>query len=113
MPRALNLVKPQDWALFLDLKDAYLHVPINKSHRKYLSFYIQGKMYQFVTLWFSQSHPRVFTKIVTIIAAHLRIHNVRLAKYIRLVTNKYAAIQSCITCIRPIKTQQSWGSLSI
>ncbi|CAC5417093.1 unnamed protein product [Mytilus coruscus] len=42
-----------------------------------------GKMYQFVALCFGPSQaPRVFTKIVTVIAAHLRIQNVRLATYL-------------------------------
>ncbi|CAC5376712.1 unnamed protein product [Mytilus coruscus] len=40
-------------------------------------------MYQFVALCFGPSQaPRVFTKIVTVIAAHLRIQNVRLATYL-------------------------------
>lgn len=83
LSKVLNLVYPQDWALFLDLKDAYLHVPIHMSHRKFLRFCIQGKLYQFVALCFGLSQaPRVFTKIVTVIAAYLRMQNIRLASYL-------------------------------
>lgn len=83
LTKVLNLVKPQDWALSLDLKDAYLHIPVHKTHRKFLRFCIQGKCYQFVALCFGPSQaPRVFTKIVTVVAAHLRIQNIRLATYL-------------------------------
>ncbi|CAC5394844.1 unnamed protein product [Mytilus coruscus] len=78
LTKVLTFVKPQDWALSLDLKDAYLHVPIHKSNLKYLRFCIQGNMYQFVALCFGPSQaPRAFTKIVTVIASHLRNQNVR------------------------------------
>jgi len=83
LSKVLNLVKPQDWALSLDLKDAYFHIPIHNTHRKFLRFCIQGKMYQFVALCFGPAQaPRVFTKIVTVVAAHLRMQNVRLASYL-------------------------------
>ena len=26
--KVINLVKPNDWAIFLDLSDAYMHIPI-------------------------------------------------------------------------------------
>ena len=79
----LNLDKPNDWAISLDLKDAYLPVPIYKSHRKYLRFFIQGKVYQFVALCLGpMQNPRCFTKIISVVTAHLRMQNVRLASYL-------------------------------
>ncbi|CAC5368900.1 unnamed protein product [Mytilus coruscus] len=78
-----QLVKSQDWALSHDLKDAYLHIPVHKTHRKFLRFCIQGKCYQFVALCFGPSQaPRVFTKIINVVAAHLRIQNILLATYL-------------------------------
>ena len=78
----INLVKPEDWAISLDLKDAYMHVPIFKKHRQYLRFCIKGQCYQWKALCFGPtSAPRVFTKIMSVVAAYLKTHNIRLAIY--------------------------------
>ena len=83
MSKVLNLVKKGDWAVTLDLKDAYLHVPIFQKHRKYLRFCVRGKVYQFKALCFGPtSAPRIFTKIISVIAAHLRKQSIRLATYL-------------------------------
>lgn len=81
----ISLVQKGDWAISLDLEDAYLHIPIHKSHRKYLRFCLHkdGPYYQFRTLCFGPSPaPRIFTKIVSVIAAHLRSLGMRLATYL-------------------------------
>ena len=96
--KVLNLVKPNDWAIFLDLKDAYLHVPIHKSHRKHLRFCIQGKVYQFVALCFGPTQsPRCFTKIISVVTAHLRMQTVRLASYLddKLIVNAISWLVGC------------------
>ena len=36
LSKVLNLVTKGDWALTIDLKDAYFHLKIFKGHRKYL-----------------------------------------------------------------------------
>ena len=83
LSKVKNLVQLGDWAISLDLKDAYLHIPLHVAHRKYLHFYINGKAYQFTCLCFgSNQAPRNFTKIVTVIAAHLRMQNLRMAVYL-------------------------------
>ena len=75
----LNLVQQGDWAISLDLTDAYMHIPIHKAHKKFLRFCIQGKVYQFTCLCFGPAvAPRVFTKVVSVAAAHLRTLNLRL-----------------------------------
>ena len=79
----LNLVQLEDWAVTLDLKDAYLHIPIFKNHKKYLRFCIQGKCYQFRSLPFGPTvAPRIFTKVVTAVAAYLRQQTIRLTVYL-------------------------------
>ena len=79
----LNLVQQGDWAISLDLKDAYMHIPIHPGHKKFLRFCIQGKVYQFTCLCFGPTvAPRAFTKVVTVIAAHLRMRNIHLAVYL-------------------------------
>ena len=84
-------MKSGDRPITLDLKDAYFHVPICQTHRKFLRFSVLGKNYQFKALCFGpMSAPRVFTKILSGVAAHLRKHNIRLATFLDdwLLVNK-------------------------
>lgn len=61
------------WGATLDLKDAYMHIPIHPSSKKWLGFVIGGKSYRFKTLPFGLSTaPRTFTRVVKVIAEHLR-----------------------------------------
>ena len=56
---------------------------MHKSHRKHLRFCVKGKCYQFKAMCFSPTQgQRVFTKMVTVVAAFLPIHNIRLSKYL-------------------------------
>jgi len=67
-PRSITraLVKGQ-WAASLDLKDAYLHVPVNKQYRKYLRFAYRNQIYQCRALPFGLNiAPLVFTKLMQI-----------------------------------------------
>ena len=83
LKKVINLVKPNDWAISLDLSDAYLHIPIFQKHRKYLRFCIAGQCWQWKCLCFGPSTaPRVFSKVISVIAAHLRAQNIRLASYL-------------------------------
>ena len=52
LSKVKNLVQLGDWAISIDLKDAYLHVPLHVAHKKYLRFCILGKAYQFTCLCF-------------------------------------------------------------
>ena len=57
-------LQPGMWVTSIDLKDAYFHIPIHKSHWKYLRFQVLGKVYYFIALPFGLSTaPRLFTKI--------------------------------------------------
>jgi hypothetical protein len=71
------------WATSLDLKDAYLHVPIFRSHQKWLRFHIAGQAYAFRCLPFGLSTaPRVFTRIVKEVGAFLRRGGVQIFMYL-------------------------------
>ena len=48
----LSSVRKGDYAFKIDLKDAYFHVPIHPSSRKYLRFAFENKVYQFRVLPF-------------------------------------------------------------
>lgn len=83
LSKVLNLTKKGDWAISIDLKDAYFHIPIFQGHRKYLRFCIQGKAYQYTALPFGpKTSPRVFTKVVSVVAGYLRMQNLRIAVYL-------------------------------
>jgi hypothetical protein len=48
-------IRPGDWAAYIDLKDAYFHVPIAMAARKYLRFGWRGCLFQFCVLPFGLS----------------------------------------------------------
>ncbi|CAM5140901.1 unnamed protein product [Natator depressus] len=61
-------MEPGDWYAALNLKDAYFHISIIPSHRRFLS----GHHYQFRVLPFGLSTaPRVFTKCMAVVAVFL------------------------------------------
>jgi hypothetical protein len=63
-----------DWAIKLDMKDAYFHIPVRSQDQKYLRFAIGGKAYQFVAMCFGLSPaPLIFTKVFRSMAAYLRL----------------------------------------
>ena len=76
-------LRPGEWTTSIDLKDAYFHVPIAKSLRKYLCFVVNDKVYQFVALPFGLAlAPFVFTKIMGAVAAFVHIQGVQVHMYL-------------------------------
>ena len=66
-------IQKGDWVISLDLTDAYLHISIHPSLRKFLRFCYQDEVFQFRVLPFGLSvSPRVFTRVVDAIMAHVR-----------------------------------------
>ena len=71
------------WATSIDLTDAYHHIPIHKSHRKYLRFCFQGQVYQYRALPMGlTSSPRVFTRIIVCIKVVLHKSSVAIHQYL-------------------------------
>ena len=67
----------------LDLKDAYLQVPMHPESRKFLRFMVGGKVYQFKVLCFGLSTaPQVFTRVMAPVSAVLHRTGVRLCRYL-------------------------------
>ena len=57
-----------DWAVSIDLTDAYLHVPIHPTSRKYLRFVYDHQVFQFTALPFRMSlSPWVYMKLMNVI----------------------------------------------
>ena len=71
---------PGEWVSSIDLSDAYLHIPIHPSSRKYLRFCYKAQVFQFTSLPFGlATAPQVFTMIVKevklmALSSGLRIH---------------------------------------
>ena len=80
---AKSLIKPGDFLMKLDLKDAYYTVPVNQDHRRYLRFCYQGTLYEFCCLPIGlSSAPRVFTKLLKPVATLLRSMGIRIVIYL-------------------------------
>ena len=76
-------IMDNDWAVSIDLMDAYLHVPIHPISRKYLQFVYDHQVFQFMALPFGMSLSLwIFTKLMNVIAAHLCLHAVSLFPYL-------------------------------
>ena len=78
-----GLIRKNDWMAKLDLKDAYLSVPIYPPHRNYLSFQWQKKIWEFKSLPFGlRSAPHAFTKLLKPVVALLRKLVIRCILYL-------------------------------
>lgn len=78
-----TLLLPGDFMTNIDLKDAYLSVPVHETSRKFLRFLWKGKSYQFKALPFGLcSAPRIFTKVLKPVAAFLRRKAIRVLIYL-------------------------------
>jgi hypothetical protein len=78
-----HTIREGDWLTKLDLKDAYLTVPIFEGHRKFLQFKWEGVLFEFVSLPFGlSSAPWAFTKLLRVVVAFLRKNGIRLVIYL-------------------------------
>lgn len=69
----LNLISHKCFMATVDLKDAYLLIPIDKNYKKYLRFQFNNQLYEYCCLPFGLcTAPLVFTKIIRPIVANLR-----------------------------------------
>lgn len=83
VPALREIIQPNDWICKLDLKDAYVVVPIHKDSRRYLSFRHQGMIFNYKSLPFGMSvAPRVFSKLMRYAMTPLRKQGIRLVYYL-------------------------------
>ena len=79
----LPLLRSGDWAVSVDLADAYHHVPIAPQSQRLLGFSFSGRVYRYRALPFGLSPaPRVFTRLVSAVAAFLRERGIRVFCYL-------------------------------
>ena len=78
-----NTIQPNDWLIKIDLKDAYLSVPLHHKMRPLTKFLWRGELYQCLTLMFGMAPaPRLFTKLLKVPMSVLRRLLIRLVIYI-------------------------------
>ena len=76
-------VRQGDWMASIDLKEAYLQVPIHPSSRHLLRFVFRGQVYQFKALCFGLSTaPQVFTRVMAPVSAILHSMGIRMRRYL-------------------------------
>ena len=78
-----HIINPKDYLTSIDLRDAFLHVPIHPSSRQYLQFIWRDKLYQFKVLPFGLSlAPLVFTKVLKPLLRWARRRGIRISAYL-------------------------------
>ena len=81
-----DLVRRNNWLVSINLKDAYLSVPIEEWDRKYLRFTWEESVYEFQCLPVGlSSAPPVFTKLLKPVMALLRQRGLRSQTIIMLL----------------------------
>ncbi len=77
------LAQPGDLLLSLDLTQGYHHVTIHPTDRKYLGFQWNDMFFHFNVLPFGlKPAPRIFTKVVTLLARSWRADGIRVLIYL-------------------------------
>ena len=77
-----SAIRSQEWTVSIDIRDAYLHVPMHQAVRKYLRFVV-NKVYQFTCLPFGlATSPREFTMLLRPVVSLLRQQGVKLHVYL-------------------------------
>ena len=72
-----------DWMASIDLKEAYLQVPVHPDSRHFLRFVSRGHVFQFKALCFGLSTaPQVFTRVMAPVSAILHSMGIRMRRYL-------------------------------
>ena len=80
---ARELIREGDWFSRVDLKDAYLHVPLHPQIRPWFRYRVLGKVFQWRTIPFGfKDSPRMFQKMMVEALTPLRGQGVRLVVYL-------------------------------
>ena len=79
----ISAIDINDWALSIDLTDAYLHVAVYRPHRRFLRLCFRGQHFQFRTMpfWLAIA-PRIFTKLMSVVGSYLRKRQIQIFMYL-------------------------------
>ena len=76
-------VRQGDWTASIDLREAYLQVPVHPESRRFLRFVAHGCAYQFTALCFGLSTaPQVFTRVIAPVSTILHSLGIRMRCYL-------------------------------
>jgi hypothetical protein len=79
----ISQIRPGDWFVTIDLKDAYFHIQVVQRHRQFLRFAVGERAFQYRVLPFGLSlAPRTFTKCMDAALAPLRLQGIRVLNYL-------------------------------
>ena len=90
-------IKPNSYCTSLDLKDAFLHIPIHNESKKFLRFIWLQKIYEWQVLVFGLTcSPRVITKVLKPVIAFLRLTwNILISIYIDDCLVQHSSSEKC------------------
>ena len=93
----LSSVRRGDWMISIDLKDAYLQVPVHPNSRKYLRFATLRGIFQFKVLCFGlTTAPQVFTRVMAPVSSVLHSQGVRMLRYLDDWLVQASSKEACI-----------------
>ena len=76
-------VRQGDWMASIDLKEAYLQVPVHPASRHFLRFMFRDTVYHFKALCFGLfKAPQVFTRVMAPVSAILHSMEIRIRRYL-------------------------------
>ena len=76
-------LQQEEWVTLLDFSDAYFHIPIHYTSRKFLRFHFQNQLYQFRALPFGLSTaPMEFTGVVKEVKLMAQSQGIRIHQYL-------------------------------
>ena len=78
-----KLIDRSAWMTKLDIKDAYVHVPVAPEFQKFLAFLFNGRLFFFRALPFGLSTaPYLFSKMVAYPISLLRERGIKILAYL-------------------------------
>ena len=96
-------VRQGDWMASIDLKEAYLQVPVHPASRHFLRFVFRGQVYQFKALCFGLSTaPQVFTRVMAPVSAILHSLGIRMRRYLDDWLVQSSSRESLLTDLRTV-----------
>ena len=108
----LRALQQADWMTSIDLKDAYFHVPMHDSSKKFLRFGFQGRVWQFRALPFGLSTaPRIFTEMIRPLAAFLHKRGYHFHHYLDdwlMRHQEYQAVQIQTEQVIKLASELGW-----
>ena len=79
----LSTVRKGDFVFKIELQDAYFHVPIHQTSRKYLRFAFENEVYQFRVLPFGlNTAPQIFTRLGHTLTGYLHSLGISVIPYL-------------------------------